>query len=108
MPLLGRTGKSFQDLTGEAFADLLSKHDQPVGLKASLRGRVLKAANRSVQSEVAMPYYDEPTPGPAAIRRFIEKAVDINDVRSGELEILRALVERHWPRLSSKPRHTKH
>ena len=29
-------GKSFQELTDEAFADLLKKHKQPVGLKAAL------------------------------------------------------------------------
>ena len=31
------SGSSFQDLTDEAFADLLKKHKQPVGLKASLK-----------------------------------------------------------------------
>lgn len=31
--LADRTAKSFQDLTDEAFADLLAKHKQPVGLK---------------------------------------------------------------------------
>jgi hypothetical protein len=30
------TGKSFQELTDEAFADLLKKHKQPVGFKAAL------------------------------------------------------------------------
>jgi hypothetical protein len=30
------SGSSFQDLTNEAFADLLKKHKQPFGLKASL------------------------------------------------------------------------
>jgi hypothetical protein len=34
------TGSSFQELTDEAFADLLKKHKQPVGLKASLRESV--------------------------------------------------------------------
>jgi hypothetical protein len=33
-------GRSFQQLTDEAFADLLKKHKQPVGLKASLRESV--------------------------------------------------------------------
>ena len=31
------TGKAFQELAEEAFADLLKKHKQPVGLKASLK-----------------------------------------------------------------------
>jgi hypothetical protein len=31
-----RAGKTFQQLTDEAFADLLQKHKQPVGLKAAL------------------------------------------------------------------------
>jgi hypothetical protein len=31
------TGKAFQELAEEAFADLLNKHEQPVGLKASLK-----------------------------------------------------------------------
>ena len=38
--LASRTGKSFQELTDEAIADLLKKHKQPVGLKASLRESV--------------------------------------------------------------------
>ena len=33
-------GKSFQELTDEAFADLLKKHKQPVGLKAALQESV--------------------------------------------------------------------
>jgi hypothetical protein len=33
-------GKSFQELADEAFADLLKKHKQPVGLKAALETRV--------------------------------------------------------------------
>ena len=33
-------GMSFQDLADEAFADMLKKHKQPVGLKASLRESV--------------------------------------------------------------------
>ena len=33
-------GVSFQDLTDEAFADLLKKHHQPVGLKAALKESV--------------------------------------------------------------------
>jgi len=36
--LLGKDSlKDFQELADEAFADLLKKHDRPVGLKASLR-----------------------------------------------------------------------
>ena len=31
------TGKAFQQLADEAFADLLKKHRQPVGLKAPSR-----------------------------------------------------------------------
>jgi hypothetical protein len=34
------TGKSFQKIADEAFADFLRKHKQPVGLKASLRESV--------------------------------------------------------------------
>ena len=34
------SGSSFQDLTEEAFADLLKKHKQPVGLKAALQESV--------------------------------------------------------------------
>jgi predicted transcriptional regulator len=35
--LATRLDKSFQDLAGEAFKDLLKKHQQPVGLKAALK-----------------------------------------------------------------------
>jgi hypothetical protein len=38
--LARREGKSFQELTHEAFADLLKKHRQPVGLKAALKESV--------------------------------------------------------------------
>jgi len=34
------TGKSFQELADEAFADLLKKRRQPVGLKAALTNRI--------------------------------------------------------------------
>jgi hypothetical protein len=37
-----RGGRGFQELADEAFADLLKKHKQPVGLKASLRESVEK------------------------------------------------------------------
>ena len=32
-----KSGTNFQELTDEAFADLLKKHKQPVGLMASLK-----------------------------------------------------------------------
>jgi hypothetical protein len=35
-----RSGRSFQELADEAFADLLKKHKQPVGLKATLEQSV--------------------------------------------------------------------
>lgn len=35
-----RNGSSFQELADEAFADLLKKHKQPVGLMASLEESV--------------------------------------------------------------------
>ena len=38
--LARQTGSSFQELTDEAFADLLKKHKQPVGLMASLKESV--------------------------------------------------------------------
>ena len=38
--LARQRGVSFQDLTDEAFADLLKKHRQPVGLKAALKESV--------------------------------------------------------------------
>ena len=41
-----RTRMDFQALAQEAFADLLKKHKQPVGLKASLKESV-KARGRS-------------------------------------------------------------
>jgi hypothetical protein len=38
LDLLARDSmKDFQDLADEAFADLLKKHDRPVGLKQALR-----------------------------------------------------------------------
>ena len=41
------TRKSFQELADEAFADLLKKHKQPVGLKAALTESVQpKGKNR--------------------------------------------------------------
>jgi hypothetical protein len=36
-PLLTRPAAAFQELVDEAFADLLKKHKQPVGLMASLK-----------------------------------------------------------------------
>jgi hypothetical protein len=46
------TGRSFQELTDEAFADLLKKHKQPVGLMASLKKSVgaRKKRRRSPQN----------------------------------------------------------
>ena len=38
--LASRTVKSFQQLTDEAFTDLLKKHKQPVGFKAALEASV--------------------------------------------------------------------
>jgi hypothetical protein len=38
--VLSREGLSLQDLTDEAFNDVLKKHKQPVGLKASLKESV--------------------------------------------------------------------
>jgi hypothetical protein len=38
--LARQRGISFQDLSDEAFADLLKKHRQPVGLKAALKESV--------------------------------------------------------------------
>jgi hypothetical protein len=35
-----QTRMDFQELTDEAFADLLKKHKQPVGLKAALKESV--------------------------------------------------------------------
>ncbi len=35
--LLSRDGLTFQDLTDEAFADVLKKRKQPVGFKAALK-----------------------------------------------------------------------
>jgi hypothetical protein len=37
-----QTGNSFQELASIAFADLLKKHDQPVGFKAALEASVTK------------------------------------------------------------------
>ena len=47
-----QTGKSFQQLASAAFADMLKKHDQPVGFKAALeasvtsRSKVKRAPNK--------------------------------------------------------------
>jgi hypothetical protein len=38
--VMHQQGKSFQQLADEAFADLLKKHKQPVGIMAALRGSV--------------------------------------------------------------------
>ncbi len=48
--LVRRSGSSFQELADEAFADLLKKHKQPVGLMASLKesvgGRIKKQTEK--------------------------------------------------------------
>ena len=41
-----RTRMDFQELAKEAFADLLKKHKQPVGLKAALKESVDERVNR--------------------------------------------------------------
>jgi hypothetical protein len=38
--VLSREGMTFQELTDEAFKDVLKKHKQPVGLKAALKESV--------------------------------------------------------------------
>ncbi|HEY8277163.1 MAG TPA: hypothetical protein VIG52_09255 [Methyloceanibacter sp.] len=40
-------GKSFQELADEAFKDLLKKHHQPVGFKASLKESLSDKEKRS-------------------------------------------------------------
>lgn len=35
-----QSGKSFQELTDEAFTDLLKKHKQPIGIRAALKESV--------------------------------------------------------------------
>lgn len=44
--------KSFQELTDEAFADLLKKHKRPVGLKAALEESVEAPARRRASTEM--------------------------------------------------------
>jgi len=46
-----KSGRSFQDLTDEAFADLLKKHKQPVGLMASLKESIGTRAKRKRSTE---------------------------------------------------------
>ena len=47
-----QTGKSFQELASTAFAEMLKKHNQPVGFKAALeasvtpRSKVKRAPNK--------------------------------------------------------------
>jgi nucleoside phosphorylase len=51
-----QTGKSFQELASAAFADMLKKHNQPVGFKATLeasvtsRSKVKRARNKKPRS----------------------------------------------------------
>jgi hypothetical protein len=42
---------SFQELTNEAFADLLKNHKQPVGLKASLREKCRQGSKGTSEKE---------------------------------------------------------
>jgi len=42
-----QSGRNFQDIADEAFADLLKKHKQPIGLKAALKERVGGKLKRS-------------------------------------------------------------
>jgi hypothetical protein len=44
--LMRSSGSSFQELTDEAFADLLKKYKQPVGLLASLKESVPRRSKR--------------------------------------------------------------
>jgi hypothetical protein len=39
-------GMTFQDIADEAFADVLRKHKQPVGLKAALKESVKKRGHK--------------------------------------------------------------
>ncbi len=45
-PVMGDSGHSFQELADEAFADLLKKRKQPVGLKAALKESVGKRSQK--------------------------------------------------------------
>jgi hypothetical protein len=46
-----RNGRSFQELTDEAFADLLKKHKQPVGLIASLKESVSHSGRQKARKK---------------------------------------------------------
>ena len=48
------TNKSFQELTDEAFADVLKKHKQPVGFKAALTESVDMRGSRYARQTKAM------------------------------------------------------
>ena len=48
--LLSRDGITFQELTDEAFKDLLKKRKQPVGLKAALKESVGQRRPRKAKS----------------------------------------------------------
>jgi hypothetical protein len=56
------TDKGFQELADEAFADLLKKHKQPVGLKAALQESVGGDGERraSAEAEVALRLWTVP------------------------------------------------
>ena len=47
-------GKSFQQLADEAFKDLLKKHRQPVGFKASLKESLGGKESRSIAKIVKL------------------------------------------------------
>jgi hypothetical protein len=40
-----QTGKSFQELASTAFAEMLKKHNQPIGFKAALEASVTSRSN---------------------------------------------------------------
>ena len=44
--LASESKRSFQNIADEAFADLLKKHKQPVGLKAALKESVASKGKR--------------------------------------------------------------
>lgn len=48
------TGKSFQEIADEAFADVLKKHKQPVGLSASLRESVGTRARKQKRTRAKL------------------------------------------------------
>jgi hypothetical protein len=57
-------GKDFQELTDEAYSDLLKKHRRPAGLKAALKESLRKGAGERGPGKVA-----DVTVGPRGTRR---------------------------------------